>query len=197
MTIAARRIALTLLTFGLFLALGLVAVQARGLPGADAEPLPADLATPAGAAIMALTGPEPTDALADLGAPPRIVLGYDPVIIDGAPANPRGGCSTPVPLPDRFEPLCRIHDLGYDLLRLATRSGRPLGPWARQRLDHALVEAMHRSCTDPVCEVQADVADVGLRFNTWRQRSSAPVTHEDMGSIALSVVVRAAESMPR
>ncbi|GGF27593.1 hypothetical protein [Williamsia phyllosphaerae] len=192
-----RRIALTLFTFGLLLALGLVAVQARGLPGTGAQPLPADLATPAGAAVMALTGPEPIHALAELGAPPRIVLGYDPVIIDGAPANPRGGCSTPVPLPDRFEPLCKIHDLGYDLLRMAARSGRPLGPWARQRLDHALVEAMHGSCTDPVCEIGADLADVGLWVNTWRQRASVPVTHEDMGSIALSVVVRAAESTAR
>ena len=197
MIIASRRIALTLLTFGLILALGLVAVQARGLPGADADPVPADLATPAGAAIMALTGPEPARALADLGAPPRTVLGYEPVMIDGAPANPRGGCSTPVGLPDRFEPLCRIHDLGYDLLRLAARSGRPLGPWARQRLDHALVEAMHRSCTDPVCEIGADLADLGLRVNTWRQRAGTPITHEGLGAIALSVVVRAAESTAR
>ncbi len=197
MILASRRIALTLLTFCLFLALGIVAVQARALPGADADPVPADLATPAGSAVMSLTGPEPMAALADLGAPPRAVLGYDPVIIDGAPANPRGGCSTPVPLPDRFEPLCKIHDLGYDLLRLAARSGRPLGPWARQRLDHALVEAMHDSCTDPICEIGADLADVGLRANTWRQRAGTPITHEGVGDIALSLAVRAAEATAR
>ena len=197
MILASRRIALTLLTFGLFLALGIVAVQARALPVSDTDPTPSDLTTPAGSAVMSLTGPEPMVALADLGAPPRAVLGYDPVVIDGAPANPQGGCSTPVGLPDRFESLCKIHDLGYDLLRLAARSGHPLGPWARQRLDRALVEAMHDSCTDPICEIGADLADVGLRANTWRQRAGAPTTHEGARDIVWSVVVRAAESTAR
>lgn len=153
-----------------------------------ATPDPRDLATPAGAAVAALTGPRPMTALRALGDPDR-VLGYRPTIVVGHPANPHGGCSSPVPMPDRFQPLCRIHDLGYDLLRAAARAGHPLGPWARLRVDASLVAAMERSCDDPLCRAAAETARVGLAVNTWRQRDGVPVV-ESTRTIATSVVDR-------
>lgn len=153
-----------------------------------ATPDPADLATPAGAAVVALTGPRPMTALHALGDPEH-VLGYRPSIVDGHPANPHGGCSSPVPMPGRFEPLCRIHDLGYDLLRAAARAGHPLGPWARLRLDASLVAAMDDSCRDPLCRAAAETARVALAVNTWRQRDGVPVV-ESTQTIATSVVDR-------
>jgi hypothetical protein len=151
-------------------------------------PDPADLATPAGAAVAALTGPRPMTALRALGDADH-VLGYHPTVVDDHPANPRGGCSSPVPMPDRFQPLCRIHDLGYDLLRAAARAGHPLGPWARLRIDADLVAAMERSCDDPLCRAAAESARAGLAVNTWRQRDGVPVV-ESTRAIATSVVDR-------
>ncbi|GAA2067421.1 hypothetical protein [Williamsia deligens] len=151
-------------------------------------PEPADLTTPAGAAVAALTGSHPMTALTALGDPER-VLGYRPTTVDGHPANPHGGCSSPVPMPGRFEPLCRVHDLGYDLLRAAARSGHPLGPWARLRIDASLVASMERSCGDPLCRAAAETARVALAVNTWRQRDGVPVV-ESTRTIATSVVDR-------
>ena len=159
----------------------------------QATPEPADLATPAGAAVAALTGPRPMAALSALGDPDR-VLGYRPSIVDDHPANPHGGGSSPVPMPARFEPLCRVHDLGYDLLRAAARSGHPLGPWARLRLDATLVAAMERSCGDPVCRGAAETARIALSMNTWRQRDGVPVV-ETTQTIATSVVDRLVDAV--
>ncbi len=158
-----------------------------------ATPETADLATPAGAAVAALTGPRPMTALGALGDPER-VLGYRPSIVDDHPANPNGGCSSPVPMPVRFEPLCRIHDLGYDLLRAAARSGHPLGPWARLRLDASLVAAMEHSCGDSLCRAAAETARVALALNTWRQRDGVPVV-ESTRAIATSVVDRLVDAV--
>ncbi|MGJ0120608.1 hypothetical protein ACQ7HM_15500 [Williamsia sp. MIQD14] len=196
MTTPSRRIILPLTTFGLVLCLLLLAAQAGLWGSRDAatrwSPTPADVATPAGAAVLALTGPDPLHALDVLRPDPRTALGYDPVVVDGSPAAARGGCSSPVPLPHRFEPLCKIHDLGYDLLRLGARTGHPLGAWARHRLDHDLVEGMHRSCDDPICSAAADLVDVGVSGNTWRQNGGVPVGGEDLGDIGVSIAVAAA-----
>ncbi|WP_461166135.1 hypothetical protein [Tsukamurella serpentis] len=53
----------------------------------------------------------------------------------GYAIDPRGECSSLVPLPADFAAPCQAHDLGYDLLRYAHSTGRPLGGWARTRLD--------------------------------------------------------------
>ncbi|MEH3156820.1 MAG: hypothetical protein PGN29_16360 [Gordonia paraffinivorans] len=187
-----RRIPLltTVLVFAAVLAA--LVVEDRGHPGA---PDAADLRTAPGAAVLALTGPHPMDAVAEL-RDARTTLGYSPVVVDGHPANPHGGCSSPVPMPTRFEPLCAVHDLGYDLLRWAARSGHPLGPWARLRLDGELVAAMRRSCHDPTCAAAADLARVGLMVNTWRQHDGVPVV-EDTRAIISSVLVRIVETADR
>ncbi|RRQ00069.1 hypothetical protein CXF43_09290 [Corynebacterium bovis] len=67
-------------------------------------------------------------------------------MVDGHPENPGGGCSSPVPLPARFEPACRTHDLGYDLLRVAGRRGEPVPPAIRRGLDRQLADRMHAAC---------------------------------------------------
>ncbi|MEL4176340.1 phospholipase [Corynebacterium bovis] len=145
------------------------ALSAGALP-ADG-PLPAGAALPAGgpgsatAAAVAVAGmttpPAPgrtPGAPGTAGAPgdgraaswltPDLVrdLGYEPTVVDGHPENPGGGCSSPVPLPARFEPACRTHDLGYDLLRVAGRRGEPVPPAIRRGLDRQLADRMHAAC---------------------------------------------------
>ncbi|MEL4155364.1 hypothetical protein [Corynebacterium bovis] len=145
------------------------ALSADALP-ADG-PLPAGAALPAGgpgsatAAAVAVAGmttpPAPgrtPGAPGTAGAPgdgraaswltPDLVrdLGYEPTVVDGHPENPGGGCSSPVPLPARFEPACRTHDLGYDLLRVAGRRGEPVPPAIRRGLDRQLADRMHAAC---------------------------------------------------
>ncbi|WP_342004095.1 hypothetical protein [Corynebacterium bovis] len=136
-------------------------------------PFPADASLPAGgpgsatAAAVAVAGmttpPAPgrsPGAPGTAGAPgdgraaswltPDLVrdLGYEPTVADGHPENPGGGCSSPVPLPARFEPACRTHDLGYDLLRVAGRRGEPVPPAIRRGLDRQLADRMHAACDD-------------------------------------------------
>ncbi|MGO3328192.1 hypothetical protein [Gordonia sp. (in: high G+C Gram-positive bacteria)] len=125
-------------------------------------------------AVAELVGSSPGDALTHLPAGFESAMGYRPVLQDSRPVNPAGSCSSPIPLPTGFEPLCRAHDFGYDLLRFGARTDHPASPWARRALDGMLVDAMHDSCTDPLCEAAATVADGGLSVNSWRQDWRAP-----------------------
>lgn len=103
-------------------------------------------------------------------------LGYTPTVDRGLAAKATGDCSSPVPLPARFEPACRVHDLGYDLLRLAHRSGSEIPHGLRADLDSALAEQMRRSCDDRMpCRVMARVAHIAVGANTVRQGNGAPV----------------------
>ncbi|MDH2456697.1 hypothetical protein QDW14_09500 [Corynebacterium bovis] len=94
------------------------------------------------------TAGAPGDGRAASWLTPDLVrdLGYEPTVADGHPENPGGGCSSPVPLPARFEPACRTHDLGYDLLRVAGRRGEPVPPAIRRGLDRQLADRMHAAC---------------------------------------------------
>src|SRR5690606_32670261 len=96
------------------------------------------------------------------------VMDYAPVTEPGLTADevladPDGGCSSPVPLPEVFEPACRIHDLGYDLLRYARDTGGELGSQARRDLDAQLARNLRASCrtssaaTTPACDTTAFV----------------------------------------
>jgi hypothetical protein len=102
-------------------------------------------------------------------------LGYRPGTHDGYAENPDGDCSSPVPLPDSFEPACRTHDLGYDLLRVAHRTGEPIPSDTRRALDRRMAAQMRASCTDDGCRVMAAVAHTAVAANTLRQRNGAPV----------------------
>lgn len=194
MRVVRNRILLSSLVLTFVVALGLwpaAGTASAAAPVADA----ADLRTPAGATVAALVGSEPTQALAVLPANFEDEMGYRPLIADGAPINPQGDCSSPIPLPGRFESACKVHDFGYDLLRLAGKDGRPLGAWARIALDRMLIDRMHDSCTNLMCDWAADLARAGVAFNTWRQQSGVPVGKESLTTIAASTVVRGGEDI--
>lgn len=148
-------------------------------PAADAAgPTP----RPAAAAVRALTTP---GTVAAIPADFRAVAGYTPARVDGMLVAPHGSCSSPVPLPAEFDTACKAHDLGYDLLRYADRTGAPLGPWARQELDRALAERMHTACAQrpqPLprarCAVLAEAAEIAVDLNSMRQDYGVPVVED-------------------
>ncbi|MBM7366851.1 hypothetical protein [Gordonia hydrophobica] len=158
--------------------LGLLPISAALAVGSTAA-VPARPATSAELAIAALVSDHPVDALAALPDDFAVRLGYVPTVVDGRPLNPRGDCSSPIPLPSRFTDACRAHDLGYDLLRYADATGRPAGSWARPALDAKLIDDMHATCDDAACDAAAQTARIGLAMNTWRQRSGPPVPESD------------------
>lgn len=122
-------------------------------------------------------------------------LGYEPSVTGGLLGNPSGGCSSPVPLPVEFTAACRQHDLGYDLLRYAGRSGRTLPPDARRSVDERLGIELEASCggrDEPVgrasCLVWADVAEGFVRVNSARQDHTVPES-ESARSVAPGVAL--------
>ncbi|MFC3241363.1 hypothetical protein ACFOJ6_02165 [Gordonia humi] len=155
-----------------------------------------DVRTDVDRAIADLVGDDPARALADLPEGFAATMGYRPVVEDGRPVNPDGSCSSPIRLPARFEGLCRAHDFGYDLLRFGARTGREPAPWARRALDDMLVDAMHRACTNPLCDVAATVSDGGLTLNSWRQEWRAP-TRESTSDLASSTLHRVVDVIGR
>lgn len=103
-------------------------------------------------------------------------LGYTPVVEYSLAAKATGDCSSPVPLPPAFEPACRVHDLGYDLLRVAHRHGADIPAGLRSDLDSLLGRQMRDSCEDDqACTVMAEIAHVAVGLNTLRQGHGAPV----------------------
>ncbi|MGW0178777.1 hypothetical protein [Nocardia sp. NPDC003345] len=153
------------------------AVALAPVPAATAAPAVA--ASPAATAVRALTSPEPAASIpADFPA----VAGYRPEVADGLLVAPHGSCSSPVPLPVEFETACKAHDLGYDLLRYADRTGAPLGPWARREVDRALADRMRAACAHRVevmarmrCAGMAEVATAAVGLNSLRQSYGVPV----------------------
>ncbi|HEX6517145.1 MAG TPA: hypothetical protein VF049_16380 [Nocardioidaceae bacterium] len=132
---------------------------------------------PAARVVRALTGGHPSRARAALPSDFAATLGYRPVLRAGVLLRPDGSCSSPVPLPVAFEPSCRRHDLGYDLLRYAAAHGRPLGSWARVAVDRQLWRGMHAACgRRPAlrCRAAALVAYVAVRANSLRQGDGVP-----------------------
>ena len=161
---------------------------------AAATPAPA---APGHAAHTDLTRPSGTDtdrstAIAALAAAQKIAdgapgtdmvipavavdLGYEPVVEQTSAAKGTGECSSPVPLPRSFEPACRVHDLGYDLLRVAHRHRVPIPPGLRSDLDALLARQLRKECEGrPACTVMADITHAAVHLNTVRQRHGAPV----------------------
>lgn len=108
-------------------------------------------------------------------------FGYAPAVTGGLLGDPSGDCSSPVPLPPEFTPACRQHDLGYDLLRYAGRSGHPLPPAARRAVDDRLGTELTSECAarkDPVglasCRAWAVTAHGFVRLNSLRQGDAVP-----------------------
>ncbi len=138
-------------------------------------------------AVAELTGDHPWEAAIPDDFQSR--QGYRPVVADGLLVDPRGGCSSPIPLPLDFDNACKAHDLGYDMLRYAEREHRPLGPWARQAVDAALEQRMYAACsahTEPLvrtrCEVLAGVATTAVDLNSRRQNYATPVPEYVFGT---------------
>lgn len=167
-----------------------LATPARGASGSPTLATHPGEASPAAHTVQVLTGPDPAATLASLPADFDVVMGYRPRTADGYPIDPDGDCSSPVPMPERFEPLCRTHDFGYDLLRYAERTGHPLAGWARLAIDGMLVARMHAACDGLLCSMAAETARIGLAVNTWRQYDGPPAPSEDAGDITASMLVR-------
>lgn len=133
-----------------------------------------------------LTTTVPSDFLGKMGYRPLVeALGGT-----GELVNPRGGCSSPFGSTRfDFDLACKHHDLGYDVLRYAARSGRPLGPSARQAIDRRFGTDLAARCTqiaDAVpnrsrrllvgteCQASALVYLAGVDINSWRQGWGTP-----------------------
>ncbi|MET8796642.1 hypothetical protein ABZV91_09335 [Nocardia sp. NPDC004568] len=156
-------------------------VSLLAAPAADAAG-PAPRPAAAAAAVRALTTP---GAVAAIPADFRAITGYTPARVDGILVAPHGSCSSPVPLPAEFDTACKAHDLGYDLLRYADRTGAPLGPWARQELDRTLATRMHTACAQRPrwlprtrCAAMAEVAAIAVDLNSMRQDYGVPVVED-------------------
>lgn len=146
-------------------------------------------------------GPDPTTAV-----PPDFLrrMGYRPLVeeLGGSPelVNPRGGCSSPFGSTRfDFDLACKHHDLGYDMLRYAARSGEPLGPSARQAIDSRFGADLAARCTqiaDGVpdldrrlvtrtqCRASALVYLGGVDINSWRQGWGSPNAESGLPWIA-------------
>lgn len=166
-------------------------VDASGatVSGGPALPHDAGRDTPTGQAIAALVGPDPRSATGLVPAGFAAAMGYVPVVDDGVPANPFGGCSSPIALPAGFDAPCKTHDLGYDLLRFSAMTGAVQGPWAREALDAQLVRRVDAECApaDETCRTAAELVQAGVRTNSHRQDEGVPVV-ETPTQIATSVV---------
>jgi phospholipase A2-like protein len=140
------------------------------------------------------------DALRDLPPDFTQVSGRTPIHLrapDGTvrTVHPGGGCSSP--WGDTrwdYSVGCKAHDLGYDMLRYASRKGQPLSPELRERLDDRLSADMHAQChynprgSPAFCEVVASLYTVGLVVNSWHQRWGPP-KNEPVGPWSVAMVV--------
>ncbi len=145
------------------------------------DPAPTTPSRPAADAVHALVALPPHAVLHRLPSDFAAINGYRPQIRHGHAVDPTGGCSSPVPLPREFDPICRQHDLGYDLLRTADATGGTLPAEARHTLDRQFSAETHRACRERTsavrraeCGVWADVATGAVEFNSWRQHWSTP-----------------------
>src|SRR5699024_8923775 len=131
--------ALTVLALAVIALAGVAAAAASpSLSDALTTAVPDDTVTAPGAVTVDRRTAAAARALADGDPGVAIVpddvvsaLGYSPGRALGLAANGDGDCSSPVSLPAEFEPACRVHDLGYDLLRVAGAGGSAIPPGLR------------------------------------------------------------------
>lgn len=116
------------------------------------------------------------------------VMGYRPEVATG-PHNtpilykPDGDCSsfTGNTAYD-FSIVCKEHDLAYDIVRYATRTGTPLDPAARQQADAMFDRDLHARCDQlrvtgfdwGMCHTYAEGFAQAVKLNSWRQGYRAP-----------------------
>ncbi|MEU1982285.1 hypothetical protein [Nocardia sp. NPDC019395] len=175
-----RRISPPALAGAALLSLAIPLVSA---PASEAVGFDGSVSGPAGLAVVDLTSGGP--GISAESVIPRDFAsysGYEPVVRQGLLVAPDGNCSSPVELPPEFDTACMAHDLGYDLLRYADRTGAPLGPWARRALDQTLGVRLHQACdahAEPMvrtrCETFAGIAATAVELNSRRQHYGVPV----------------------
>jgi peptidoglycan/LPS O-acetylase OafA/YrhL len=175
------------------LALGLLLVHAEATPRTPPGSAPAATASsigrgPAAAGITALvTAPAGQSPLAAVPADFATVMGYTPVPVPMADgtlrlAKPNGACSVPGGgAPFGFQPACKVHDYGYDLLRHAHTTGQQLTPEARRQLDAMFAHDLQARCqaaghglAGAGCNLVVELFTVGVSVNSWRQHYGYP-----------------------
>jgi hypothetical protein len=139
-------------------------------------------------AVAVFTGLADGDLATAIPADFGDVMGYEPVVVaatGGVPilVKPAGDCSSAFGATTfDFDLACKHHDLGYDLLRYAARTGGELGPWARRAIDDRLATTMHEQCAaidgGPACRTVAWISEHAVRANSWRQGQGVPVSEQ-------------------
>ncbi len=157
-------------------------------------------------AVAVVTGLVDGDPASAIPAEFRDVMGYQPVEAtapDGTPmvVKPAGDCSSMFGATTfDFGLACKQHDLGYDLLRYAGRTGGELGPWARRAIDERLAAAMEEQCAavdgGPACHAVAWIFDRAVQANSWRQGQGVPVPEQGAPYVAASGLISAAVAGP-
>ncbi|USQ80288.1 hypothetical protein NF556_01090 [Ornithinimicrobium faecis] len=161
--------------------------------------------SPAAHAVRALTTSDGAGALAAVPEDFAAVRGYEPVLEDGHLVRADGDCSSPVSLPEEFEPACRQHDYGYDLLRYAEQTGEPLGRWARGAVDEAFADRLHELCDEgpsgATCRQLGFLAVTGVEFNSVRQGDGVPeesvLTNAALATSAVGLLGMSGAAIPR
>jgi hypothetical protein len=134
------------------------------------------------------------------------VMGYQPVESPGPGGRPvlvkpTGDCSSPFGATTfDFTLACQQHDLGYDLLRYAGRTGGELGPWARRAIDVRLAAAMAEQCaaadSGPACRAMVWISDKTVRANSWRQGQGVPRREDGAPYAVAGALIAAAIAGP-
>jgi Prokaryotic phospholipase A2 len=150
--------------------------------------------------------PGAANPLADIPTDFAAVMGYRPTLGrlangDVLAINPDGGCSViGGGRPFDLSTVCKAHDLGYDLLRYASRRGHPLGPAARVQVDDKFNRDLVMQCgarytgaKTRACDAMAVTFDAGVAFNSWRQQYGPPIVtagrDRTVGVIAFALLV--------
>jgi hypothetical protein len=157
-------------------------------------------------AVAVFTGLTDGDLATAIPADFGDVMGYEPVVV-AAPGRvpilvkPAGDCSSAFGATTfDFDPACKHHDLGYDLLRYAARTGGELGPWARRAIDDQLAATMHEQCLaidgGPACRAVAWICEHAVRANSWRQGQGVPVSEQGAPYLVAGGLIGAAFAGP-
>lgn len=194
---ASRRFSALLLGLSALAAAGGLTLAGTGLETERGQ-------SPAAQAIRALTTADGTSALAAVPEDFAEIRGYEPVLEAGHLVRADGDCSSPVPLPEEFEPACRQHDYGYDLLRYAEQTGQPLGRWARGAVDDAFADRLRTVCDEgPAganCRQLGFLAVTGVELNSVRQGDGLPeestLTNAALATSAVGLLGMSGAALP-
>ena len=157
-------------------------------------------------AVAVVTGLADGDPAAAIPADFTDVMGYVPAVVvtpggDHVVVKQSGECSSAFGATTfDFALACKHHDLGYDLLRYAARTGGELGPWARRAIDDRFAAMMQQRCvaidSGPACRLVAWTAEHAVRANSWRQGQGVPVPERGAPYLGAAGLISAAVAGP-